>query len=343
MLEQAIASVAADPVIDIVLVYVGLAPGPAARIAAEIVAGAHAAQGKPVLVCWLPENDASAHASLRQANLPIFTEPVRMVKAAAALAQHARAISGETPRALLPPEPLPGIAPAALGPGRVVGEHAAKQFLKTAGIETTRETLARSADDAVAQARSLGYPVCLKVVSPDIPHRTEIGAVRLDIGSDEQVRAAHDAILAASRNAVPGAKIEGILVQEMVRGGAELIVSAFRDPKLGPAVICGLGGILVEVLKDTAMRLAPVSVAEARAMLGELKGAAILSGVRGAPPLDVEAAAKTIQRLSEIIMADDTGIETIEINPLAVLPAGKGVRALDALITRVAGPSGGRP
>ncbi|MFO1189965.1 MAG: acetate--CoA ligase family protein [Alphaproteobacteria bacterium] len=264
-----------------------------------------------------------------------------MVKAAAALSFYAQGIAAPLPRALLAAERWPGID-ARLPAGRVVGEHAAKKFLHQAGIEITRESLARSADEAVRLAHALGYPVCLKVVSPDIPHRTEIGAVRLDLRNDDQVRAAHDSILAASRKAVPGARVDGILVQEMVQGGCELIISAFRDPKLGPAVICGVGGILVEVLKDTVMRLAPVSEAEARAMLNDLKGAAILAGVRGAPAADIDAAARAIRRLSEIIVAGDATIDTIEINPLAVLPAGRGVRALDALITRAARPETSR-
>lgn len=335
MLESAITAVANDPGIDMVLVYVGLAPGPALRIGDEILAGARAAGVKPVLVCWLPENEQAAHAKLHDAGLPIFTEPVRMVKAAAALARHARAAAAPLPRALRASDVLPRIA-APLPPGEVVGEHAAKRFLKAAGIEITRETLVRSADEAATAAKALGYPVCLKVVSPDIPHRTEIGAVTLDLRSEDQVRAAHDAVRAAALAAVPNARIEGVLVQEMIQGGCELIVSAYRDPKLGPAVICGLGGILVEVLKDTVMRLAPVSQDEAQAMLGELKGAAILSGVRGAPPVDTAAAVRALCRLSEIIAADAGGIDTIEINPLAVLPRGQGVRALDALITPVA-------
>ena len=133
---------------------------------------------------------------------------------------------------------------------------------------------------------------------------------------------------------LPGARIEGVLVQEMVQGGCELIVSAFRDPVFGPVVLCGIGGVFVEVLQDTVIRLAPVSEAEASAMLGELRGAALLRGVRGSPACDIAAAATLIARLSEMIVAADATIDTIELNPVAVLPAGRGVRALDALITR---------
>jgi acyl-CoA synthetase (NDP forming) len=320
LMQAAVGAIAEDPGVDIMLVYIGLAPGPGRRIAAEVLAGMAGAAGKPLLVCWLAENDAA---------VPLFTEPVRMTRAAAALAEYAEALRRPPPSAPPPAPTLP-----ALPAGAVIGEHAAKRWLAAGGIEGPRETLVATADEAAAWAAAQGYPVALKIVSPDVPHRTDIGAVRLGLRNESDLRAAWEAIRAATRAAVPTARIDGMLVQEMVAGGVELVVSAFRDAAFGPVVLCGLGGVLVEVLNDTALRLAPVGEDEALAMLASLRGAAILRGVRGAPACDLPAAAQAIARLSAIIAAAGPDIDTIEINPLAVLPAGRGVRALDALITR---------
>ncbi len=333
LLEKSIDAIASDAGVDMVLVYVGLATGPGERIAAEILSAARAASGKPFLVCWLPEPDPAPQDRLRAAGIPIYSEPVRLVKSAGALAWYRRALDRlETADAARAPAGTPDFS--ALAAGRTVAEHAAKAFLAQAGIDGTRETLARSADEAAALAAEMGFPVCVKIVSPDIPHRSEIGGVRLGLDSEAAVREAFAAVTAAAYQHRPDATIEGVLVQEMVGGGFELIVSGFVDPALGPAVMCGAGGVLVEVFRDSAIRLAPVSQAEAHDMLAGLRAAPVFEGVRGAPPLDIDAAARAVAAVSRLIAAADGTVETIEINPLAVLPRGRGVRALDALITR---------
>jgi len=330
MLQATLAAVADDPGVDMLLIHVGLAPGPGKRIADEIAAVA-SHSNKPFLVAWLQESDPYGHAVLRAAGIPIFTDQVRLVRSAAVLLQYARFINAE-PSGQPPVVAVGNLPPLPQIP--VVSEHIAKVFLQAAGISGPKESLANSPDEAVALADATGYPVCLKVVSPDIPHRTELGAVRLGIKSSTDVRTAYAEILATCRTAVPSAQIDGILVQEMVQGGVELIVSGFRDSSLGPVIMCGIGGVLVEVLKDTAMRLAPISSTEAESMLGQLRGAALLRGVRGSAACDIAAAAEAIARLSVVIAETDESIDTIEINPLVVLPEGRGVRMLDALITR---------
>ncbi|MGH2947710.1 MAG: acetate--CoA ligase family protein, partial [Solirubrobacteraceae bacterium] len=276
MLQRALTAVAEDPGVDLVLCHVGLAPGPAGpRLAAEVEAAAVASE-KPFLVCWLPEVDPGPHERLRQAGIPVFVDPARMVKAAGAVVSYAAA---RRRGARTPAAPKHDVAPPP--PGAVVTEHAAKAWLRARGLPVTAEAVAHSSVEAVAIARELGYPACLKLLSPQILHRSDIGGVRVGLASAEAVDRAHGEILAAAAAAVSDATIEGVLVQEMAPGGQELIVSGFRDPTFGPCVLCGIGGVLAEVLADTAIRPAPVAAAEAEEMLAELRGAELLRGPRG--------------------------------------------------------------
>jgi acetate---CoA ligase (ADP-forming) len=331
MLNRTLAAVADDPRVDVVLCHVGLAPGPARRIADEFVRAA-AASDKPFLACWLPEIDPEPHGMLREAGIPIFSDPVRMTKAAAVTVEYVEACSraeefAAPASARVSPPPL----------GEVVAEHDAKRWLVDNGVTGTEQLVATSAAQAVEHAAAIGYPVCLKLLSPDVTHRSDIGAVRVGVGSAEEVRVAFDEIHRAVETHAPGADVEGILVQEMVQEqGVELIVSGFRDPVFGPCVLCGVGGVLAEVFGDTVVRPAPVGVAEARAMLEELRGAALLHGPRGTDPADVDAAAQAIAQVSALIAGTPDDVQAIEINPLLVLEEGSGVRALDALITRAA-------
>jgi acyl-CoA synthetase (NDP forming) len=320
MLEEALSAVAADPGVDIVLCHVGLAPGSEVRIAAEIARAVNGT-GKPVLITWLPENDPLPQQGLRDAGVPIFVDPVRMTRAAAAIAEHAEASRRARP---LPPAPDPVRPPA----GTPVTEQAATAWLREQGLTVPRGEVARTAEEAVAAARRIGGPVCAKLLSPDVPHRSDVGGVRLGLGTDQDVAAA----FAAVGGAVPGARVDGVLIAEQLPPGLELIVSGFRDPGFGPCVLCGFGGVLAEVLDDTIVRAAPVDVAGAREMLTGLRGAALLTGPRGGDPVDVAAAASAIARLSELIAACPADVTAIEVNPLVVYPTG--AVALDALITR---------
>lgn len=329
MMHDTLAAVAADPAVDVVLCHVGLAPGPGRRIADELVRAAEAA-GKPILVCWLREIDPEPHAELRRHGIPAFSDPVRMTRAAAATVDYARArgIALE----VAAPEPL---TVGAVPDGKVVSEHAARGWLVDHGLPGLDEAVATSPPAAVAAAERIGYPVCLKVLSADVTHRSDIGAVRLGLTGPAEVTRAYGEIVAAVDRHVPGARIDGMLVMEQIAtDGVELIVSGFRDAAFGPCVLCGIGGILAEVMRDTVIRPAPVGAAEARSMVEELRGAALLDGPRGTPASDVEAAAAAIARLSALMAGADPDVDTIEINPLLVLADGAGVKVLDALITR---------
>jgi acetyltransferase len=213
-----------------------------------------------------------------------------------------------------------------------VSEYAAKRVLAAYGIPVTREELAASRDEALAAAGRIGYPLAIKVQSPDLPHKTEARAVRLGIGSDAELVAAYDEVLRNAKAYKADAVIEGVLVQEMLKGGVEAILGVTNDPLFGPAVMFGLGGIFAEVLKDVAFRLAPVTPAVAREMIAEIKGYPVLAGARGKPPADVDALADAIVRLSALAVDLKDHVAELDINPLFVMEKGKGVKAADALI-----------
>jgi succinyl-CoA synthetase beta subunit len=187
--------------------------------------------------------------------------------------------------------------------------------------------LARSPAEAAEVTRSLGAPVAIKIVSPDITHKTDVGGVVLGLDSPEAAASATDAMLARLARTRPQARLDGVLVQPMASSDtAELLLGMVRDPQFGPLVMLGFGGIFVEILGDTATRLAPVSAAEARAMLAELRMAPALQGFRGRPAADLDALADTVSRFSQLAFEVPSLLE-LEINPL--LAGSAGARALD--------------
>ncbi|WP_417625746.1 acetate--CoA ligase family protein [Pararhodobacter aggregans] len=254
----------------------------------------------------------------------VYEDGSALAHALGALARFRRAFARPA-SAPAPMEPLPL-------PEGPLSEAGAKALLKLAGIQFPAEHLAATSDAAVQAAEALGYPVVVKICSPDIAHKTEIGGVAVNLKDAAAVRQASDDILARARAKAPGARIEGVLVAPMVPGGVEVIVGVTRDPVLGPVVMAGLGGIFVEVLKDVTFRAAPFDVPEAHRMLREIRGYALLEGVRGAEPADIDALAQLLSDLSRFAAAHREGVVGIDLNPVRVLPKGQGVIALDALI-----------
>ncbi|MCC6179541.1 MAG: acetate--CoA ligase family protein [Chloroflexi bacterium] len=217
--------------------------------------------------------------------------------------------------------------------GRPLTERESKDVLTLYGIRTTRERLVTTVEDAREAAVEIGYPVVLKIESPDVLHKTEIGAVALNLEDAEAVRIGFARIEASARQHAPNADIRGVLVQEMApRGGVEMILGMARDPQWGPVVACGIGGTLVEVLQDRQLLLPPVGTAEARAALDGLRGARLLEGVRGAEPCDVAALTDALVRFSELCADLGDLVDEIDVNPLIVLKSGQGVMAVDALV-----------
>jgi acyl-CoA synthetase (NDP forming) len=213
-----------------------------------------------------------------------------------------------------------------------LGEVEAREVLPAYGFRVPEARLARSVEEAVQAAEAIGYPVVMKISSPDILHKSDIGAVRVGVGTSEQVADTFDLIMLRSQRYMPNAKLLGVLVQEMIRGGKEVILGVSRDPQFGPLMMFGLGGIYVEVLKDVAFRVAPLDRRQAQEMMHEIRASALLGGVRGERPADTDAIIDALLRLSQLAL-DFPEIVEMDINPLTALEPGRGVVAIDSRIT----------
>jgi acyl-CoA synthetase (NDP forming) len=286
---------------------------------------------KPMLVSLsgTPGQSAAWSSKLEEAGIACFEVPSRAAAAAAMLCEFARRetslAAGEVARGV-PAQALP-ISGAAGG----LGEHAAKRCLEAYGIAVPRRVLIDS-DAGVAARVDLRFPVAVKIVSPGIVHKTEVGGVMLRVAEGE-LGTALEKLRANVRRAAPDARISGFLVEEMTEG-MEMIVGALANPAFGPLVMVGMGGVHAEVLRDVQRRYAPVSVAQAREMILGLKGARLMQGYRGAPARDIDALAGCIMRLSWMICDHEADVSEIEINPLMVGEAGRAVVAVDAVIIR---------
>ena len=298
---------------------------------ARAILGATRARTAPVLAVLAggPRVRAGA-AALEEGGVPCYQFPERAVRAlahAVTLAERGRARVAAPVRAA----PVPPAAAAALARARAAGRLGlleAAPLLEAYGIAVVPARLARSPAEAEAAARDLGGAVAVKIVSPDITHKSDVGGVALGLASPAAAGAAARDMLARVAAARPGARLDGVLVQAMADGGAsELLLGMVRDAQFGPLVMVGFGGIFVEILGDVAARLAPLGHAEARAMLGELRMAPALAGARGRPPADLDALAETIVRFGWLA-ADVPDLRELEINPL--LAGAGGARALDA-------------
>jgi acyl-CoA synthetase (NDP forming) len=275
-----------------------------------------------------------AYAALEAARIPHYKSPVRCGRAMAAVSWYAEAKRRRDRQSKEKALTLSSaIARKALeGKTADVTEYNAKRILAEYGIPVTQEELAVTKGQALAIAKRIGYPVAIKVQSPDISHKTEARAVRLDIQSDAELATAYEEVLRNARAYNKNAKIEGVLVQEMIKIGVEVILGVTNDPLFGPAVMFGLGGIFAEVLKDVSFRLAPVTPSVAREMVEEIAGYPVLAGARGKPRADVDALVDAILRLSALAVDLKDSISELDVNPLFVLPFGHGVKAADALI-----------
>ena len=257
----------------------------------------------------------------------VIEDPNRAIRAIAALVGFGRSFAQGG--ADVPPSLPAGVeAP----PRRPLSEVEAADILGKAGLPMAPGRLASSADEAARAAMQVGYPVVLKVSSAEIQHKSDIGGVKLNLRSVDEVRAGYQAIMAAVAQHAKAAAVDGVLVAPMISGGVETIMGVHRDPVFGPVVLFGLGGIFVEVLKDVTFRIAPFGLDEAHRMIEEVRGRAMLDGVRGQPAADVDALALALSRLSVYAAAYADVIESIDINPFLVKARGEGAIAVDALI-----------
>ena len=223
-----------------------------------------------------------------------------------------------------------GIVEAARRAGRsLLNEVESKQLLEEAGVPVVPTRLARSRAEAVRTAQEIGLPVALKIVSPDITHKSDVGGVKIGLDTAAQVRAAYDSIMSSTRAAAPTATIEGVSVQSMASPGVEVIVGATRDPQFGHVVMFGLGGVLVEMLRDVSMRLVPLEPRDARAMIREIKGLPLLQGYRQYPPCDLDSLEAVLLSLSRFLEARPE-VSELDLNPVLCYP--DGLVAVDARV-----------
>lgn len=211
----------------------------------------------------------------------------------------------------------------------ILTEVESKQVLGEAGIPIARAELAPTREEAVAAARQIGLPVVLKIVSPEISHKSDVGGVKLSLGSEEEVAAAFDEIVAAARRAEPEATVLGVSVQKMARPGAEVIMGMTMDPQFGPVLMFGLGGVFVEVLKDVAFRIVPLEPRDARQMIRDIQGFPVLEGFRGQEPADLAALEDMLMRLSAFV-EEHPEIQELDLNPIFAYK--DGALAVDARI-----------
>ena len=306
---------------------------------ARAVLGATRRWRMPVVAAFVggPRVTAGARA-LDDAGIPCYAFPEPAVRTLAGMARvsERRALRARTPDATraLAWDPSAGARLRAAG-SAAVGMRELAPVLAGRGIPCALARPARTAAEAAAAAEELGWPVAVKIVSPDISHKSDVGGVRLGLASRPQVESATAEMLAAVRSARPDARIDGVLVQRMAPPGVELLVGMVRDPQFGPLVVVGFGGVYVEILHDTAARLCPVTADDAIEMLSELRMAPLLRGVRGKPPVRLDALADAIGRFAQLAADVDELVE-IEINPLIAGP--DGVMAVDARARLTAAP-----
>jgi acyl-CoA synthetase (NDP forming) len=334
-------AIIADPNIDVVIVPITGAVAAFSKPFTRDLVEVAKTTDKPIFVVWgAPAGtDDTYYRVLLDGGLPVFRTFNNCVAAVRAYIDYWRfAKRYKSPFDGAPLEPLPAVKKARsileqAGKGESLSEHASKQLLAAYGIKSSRDVLVDSAAAAVRVAGKLGYPVVMKVSSPDLLHKSDLGLVAVGIESAKQVRETYEELMRKARRAGGrSARIDGVLVCEMVSSGIETVVGVSQDPLFGPVVMVGLGGIFVEVLKDVTFRVPPFGADEAERMLHELAGYAMLQGVRGAKPSDTKALVDVIMRVQRLAMdlADD--VAELDINPLVVKP--RGAVALDALVVR---------
>ncbi|MEU8966399.1 acetate--CoA ligase family protein [Streptomyces sp. NPDC048491] len=333
--RKIIDAILADPSVGVLICPItGPFPPMSDKLAQDLV---DAAEQTDKLVCVVWGSPLGTEAAYRETLLgsdrvATFRTFGNCIGAVKAYLSHHRFTTGyrspfdEAPRV---PSPSFRKAQALMRPGQQLSEHAAKQLLRAYGIRVPREQLVTSAAAAVRAAGLVGYPVVMKASGARLAHKTELGLVKVGLTSASQIRDAYRELTDIAR--YEGVDLDGILVCQMVERGVEMVVGVGHDSLFGPTVTVGLGGVLVEVLGDAAVRVPPFGEAQARDMLGELRGRALLDGVRGGPPLDVDALVEVVLRVQRMALELGDELSELDINPIMVLPRGQGAVALDAL------------
>ena len=306
-------------------------------VAESIVAVAPHHAAKPVLAVLMGRDGLpQGRAELHRAGIPAYIFPESAARGLAALHRHREWLSRPViapPTFAVDSAKAAGLIAQARTEGRArLSEPEALGLLEAYGIPVARYAFARTPDEAAQAAARMGVPVAVKIVAPDIIHKTDVGGVRLALSTPVEVATAAAELLEAGRRA---GEPQGVLVQEMVRGGRETIVGLSREPGFGPFVMFGLGGVFVEALHDVVFRLAPIHTLDAHDMLRGIRGAVVLEGFRGVPPADLEALADVLLRVSQLA-TDHPEIAELDVNPLLAFP--DGVRAVDARVLLAPAP-----
>ncbi len=332
----ALAALENDPnVRSILVILTPQAPTEAVETARAVVESFRRS-GRTTLACFMgDESVAAAMSVLADGGVPAYPFPERAVAALAAMERHAGHLA--RPRSA-PPAVHADTAAArsrvesAKKAGRLfITEEGAASIARAYGIPVPRSALARDMADAKRVAADIGYPVAVKIASPDILHKSDIGGIQLGITGEGELSAAYERVIGAARDRMPDAEVWGVTVQAMVPPGREVIIGLDRDPQFGPLLMFGLGGIYVEVLKDVTFRLCPVSVEEAKSMVSDIRAFGLLRGARGQSPADIDAIVDVMVRVSALAV-DVPEIVELDINPLIVMDRGGGAIAADIRI-----------
>jgi acyl-CoA synthetase (NDP forming) len=331
----------ADPNVDLLLCPItGALPSMGNKLCEDLVAAA-ATTDKPVFIVWgSPVGTEEAYTdTLLNSTVPVFRTFTNAVMAAKAYFDHHRFVAGYT-SAFAKPSRRPSAAKAAatklLTPkgkaaasGRTLSEQESKALLKAYGIATPKERVVDSAADAAKAARRIGFPVVMKIVSPDILHKSDLGLVAVGVRDEDDAKRTYKRLMAAAKKSAPKAHVDGVLVAEMAQG-IETVVGVAQDDLFGPVVMFGLGGVFIEVLKDVTFRVPPFTTRDAYTMLDELAGAAMLNGLRGQAPANRAALVDTLMKVQHLAVDLSSEVAELDINPLLAGP--KGVVAADALV-----------
>ncbi|MGM0651793.1 MAG: acetate--CoA ligase family protein [Bacillota bacterium] len=338
LFQKALRLVMQDPEVDVGGFFYNLEmPDPEA---AKKIIEVYKELKKPLIIfTWPTGQDYAIKAknTLVQAGVPVIENIPAGLWAISALADWVLKI--ERPR--YKPEINPGksrdsvrrqLDETTIEPGGALTEWRSKQVIEAYDIPVTQDILVTSPEEAVQAAGKIGYPVAMKIMSPHLLHKTDVGGLELNLNSENEVINAFKTIMAKAKEKRPDALVEGILVQEMLKPGLEVIVGVKNDPIFGPAVVFGLGGVFVEVLKDVSTRVAPLSKEDAREMIEDIKGRALLKGFRGQQERDLEALVGVIMNISRLALELKDEIEEIDINPLILYENGSGAVAADCLV-----------
>lgn len=331
--ENALAAVIRDEGVDGALVILTPQSMTNAMGTAEAIVRIARRSHKPILCCFMGLIDVSAGVDyLQDHGVPVYRFPENAAKAFGAIYRYSKWLNRQELAPYRPKQNKPGgreIISTCLAAGKTyLGELEGTKLLECYGFGVLPTVLATTADDAARTAEEMGFPVVMKIVSPQIIHKSDAGGVKINLANAEQVEKAFDDIISSAEAYAPEAQIDGVLVQKMAPKGQEVILGANRYPKFGHLLMFGSGGILVEVFKDVAFRLAPINRNNARLMVRGIKGFSLLNGFRGRPKADVAALEKLLVCLSDLV-TDNPEIKELDINPLLVHPDGKGATVAD--------------